>query len=87
MNYDEHVRALTNYAVNNMASTFEPNAHPCVLSNLFTGLHAKVDLHNSLLDSISAGEKQEKCMPGAFELGETCSFCSPIYIFHSDGTM
>ena len=52
---------MTKHAVNNMSSSFEPNAHPCVLSNLFTGLHAKVDLHNSLLESISAGkEKRER---------------------------
>ena len=31
-----------------------------VLSNLFTGLHAKVDLHNSLLESISAGEEERE---------------------------
>ena len=60
-NGEEHVRALTKHAVNNMASWFEPNAHPYVLSNLFTWLHAKVDLHNSFLESISAGkEKQER---------------------------
>ena len=37
-NYEEHVRAVTKYAVKNMASSFEPNAHPYVLSNLFTGI-------------------------------------------------
>ena len=56
---EEHVRAVTRYAVN-MASSFESSAHPYVLSNIVTGLHAKVDLHNSLLGSISAGE--EKCL-------------------------
>ena len=56
------MRALTKHAVNNMASSFEPNAHPYVLSNLFTGLHAKVDLHNSLIEGIRAGEeKRERC--------------------------
>jgi len=38
---EEHVRAVTKHAVNNMASSFEPDA--------------KVDLHNSLIESISAG--------------------------------
>ena len=55
---EEHVRAVTKHAVNNMASSFELNAHPYVHSNLFTGLHAKADLHNSLLKSISAREEK-----------------------------
>ena len=85
---EEHMPALTKHAVNNMASSFKPNAHPYVLSNIFTGLHAKVDLHNSLLDSISAWEeKRERFMPGAFESGEICSFYSPVYMFHADGTL
>ena len=37
---EEHVRALTKNAANNMTSSFEPNAHTYVLSNLFTGLYA-----------------------------------------------
>ena len=57
---EEHVRAVTKHAVNNMTSSFEFNAHPYVLSNLFTGLHAKVDLHNSLFESISAGEEKRE---------------------------
>ena len=52
---EEHVQAVTKHAVNNnMASSFEPN----VLSNLFIGLHAKVDVHNSLLESISDAHKR-----------------------------
>ena len=31
-----------------------------VLINLFTGLHAKVDLHNPLLKGISAGEEKRE---------------------------
>ena len=57
---EEHVRAVTKHAVNNMASSFEPNAHPYVLSNLFTWLHAKVDLHHSLIDDIRAGEEKRE---------------------------
>ena len=57
---EEHVRAVTKQAVNNMASSFELSAHPYVLSNLFTGLHAKMDLHNSLLESISAREEKQE---------------------------
>ena len=51
---------MTKPAVNNMASSFEPNAYPYVPSDLFTGLHAIVDLHNSLLDSIITGEKNRE---------------------------
>ena len=40
---EEHVRAVIKHAVNKMASSFEPNVHTYVLSNLFTGLH---DLQN-----------------------------------------
>ena len=54
------LRSDEEHAVNNMASSFEPNAHPCVFSNLFTGLHAKVDLHISLLESISAVEERRE---------------------------
>ena len=54
------VRAPTKHAVNNMASLFELNAHPYLLSNLFTGLHANVDSHNSLLESICAGEEKRE---------------------------
>ena len=54
------MRAVTKHAVNNMASWFEPSAHPYVLSNLFTGLHAKMDLPNSLLESISEGEEKRE---------------------------
>ena len=57
---EEHARAVTKHAVNNTASSFELNAHPYVLSNLFIRLHAKVDLHNSLLESISAGEEKRE---------------------------
>ena len=61
------MRAVTKHAINNMASSFEPNAHLYAIrrisptgnfSNLFTGLHAKVDLHNLLLERISAGEEK-----------------------------
>ena len=46
---------------------------------------AIVDLHNSHLDNISAEEDRwERCMHGAFPSGETCSFYSPIYMFHAD---
>ena len=51
---------MTIYVVNNKASSFAHNAHPCVLINLFTGLHAKVDLHNSLLECIIAGEEKRE---------------------------
>ena len=57
---EEYVRAVTKHTVNNMSSSFELNAHPYVLGNLFTGLHAKLDLHNSLLESISAGEEKRE---------------------------
>ena len=57
---EEHARAVTKHAVNNMASSFELNAHPYVLSNLFTGLHVKVNLNNSLLESIIAGEEKRE---------------------------
>ena len=57
---EEHIRAVNKHAVNNMASSFEPNAQRYVLSNLFTRLHAKVDLNNSLLESISAGEEKQE---------------------------
>ena len=57
---EEHVRVVTKHAINNMASSFEPNVHPYVLSNIFTGLHAKVKLHNSLLESTSAGEEKRE---------------------------
>ena len=56
----DDVRAVTKHAVNNMASSFDPNAHPYVLSNLFTGLQANVDLHNLLLESTSAGEEKRE---------------------------
>ena len=60
-------QAVDKQAGNNMASLFELNSHHYVLSNLFTGLHAKVDLHNLLLDSISAGEENwERFVPGSF---------------------
>ena len=36
---EEHVRALTKHAVNNMTNPFEPESHPDVLINLSTGLH------------------------------------------------
>ena len=85
---EEHVRSLTKHAVNNMANSSELSAHPYVRSNLFIVLHAKKDLHNTLLDSISAGEEmRDRFMPGGFESGETCSFYCPIYMFHADGTM
>jgi len=82
---EEHVRALIMHAVNTMASSFEPNAHPYVLSKLFTGLHAKVILHNSLLDSITAGKKsgRELCLAHFNRV----NFYSPIYTCHADGTM
>ena len=57
---EEHVRAVTKHDDNNMASSFEPNAHLYVLSNLFTVLHAKAKLHNSLLERISAGEEKRE---------------------------
>ena len=57
---EKHVRAVTKHAVSNMASSVEPSAYPHVLRNLFTGLHTKVDLHNSLLGSISAGEEKRE---------------------------
>ena len=57
---EEHMLAVTKLAVNNMASSFELNAYPYVLSNIFTGLHARLDLHNSLLDSISAREEKQE---------------------------
>ena len=60
MSDEEHVRAMTNHAVSNLVSSYEPNAHPYVFSNLFTGVHAKVNLHNSLLESISAGEERRE---------------------------
>ena len=36
---EEIVRAVIKNAANNMASSFDLNAHPYVLNNLFTGLH------------------------------------------------
>ena len=60
MSDEEHVRVVTKSVVNNMASSFEPSAHTYVLSNLFTGLHAKVDRHNSLRESINAGEEKQE---------------------------
>ena len=57
---EDHVRAVTKQAVNNIDTPFEPNAYRYVLSNLFTGLHAKVDVRTSLLESISAGEEKRE---------------------------
>ena len=57
---DEHVGAVTTHVVNSMASSFDLTAHPCVFSNLFTGLNAKEKLHNSLLESICAEEEKRE---------------------------
>ena len=43
-----------------VTSSFESNAIPYVLSNIFIGLHANVDLHNSLLEGISDGEEKRE---------------------------
>jgi len=63
-----------------MAKPLEPNSHPYVLSNVFPGLRATMDLHNSLLNSEGAGaEGRERFVPGAFLSGETCSFFSQAF--------
>ena len=47
---------------------------------LFSGLRANVNLHNSLLDSVSAaGEKRERFVPGAFESGTAALLYSSRY--------
>ena len=70
----EHVRALTKHAVNNMTSSFETACKSG--SAQFTHLQYKC-----------CGRKAGEICAGAYESGETCSFYSPIYMFHADGTM
>ena len=76
---EEHVRALTKHAVNNLTNPFEPESHPDVLINLSTGLHATQDVQNSLRNIVDAGEKRlQRVVHGTLESGESCRFYSPI---------
>ena len=76
---EEHVQALTRHAVNNTTNPFKPESHPEALINLPTGLHATMDVQNSLLNIASTGEeKLERSVFGALKSGETCSFYNPI---------
>jgi hypothetical protein len=54
---EEHVRSLIDHVKNNMTDPFNVEACPKDLINIATGLHAKKEVEDSLLNCVDQGQK------------------------------
>jgi hypothetical protein len=75
----EHVRSLIDHVKNNMTDPFDVEACPKDLINIATGLHAKKEVEDSLLNCVDQGQKYlQSFVVGCLKENENRYFYSPI---------
>ena len=76
---EEHVRSLIDHVKNNTTEPFDVEACPKDLINIATGLHAKQEVEDSLLNCVDQGQNYlQFFVVGCLKENENRYFCSPI---------
>jgi hypothetical protein len=76
----EHVHSLIDHVKNNMTDPFDVEACPKDLINIATGLHAKKEVEDSLLNCVDQGQKYlQSFVVGCLKENETNRICQNLF--------